>query len=120
MSTVRQSMRLAKKRATVNSGDRRQSKLIANQQEKEIEQHRSQRSYSRRRTTVKKEEKKEHVDDETIDKSDSIVIINRAPVLTLWSALVAKKLYGIRWENALTIGRRLAGLLAQSNSHRIK
>ena len=39
--------------------------------------------------------------------------VNRAPVLTLWAAVVAKRL-GYKWNEALTLGRALAGLNAQS------
>jgi hypothetical protein len=39
--------------------------------------------------------------------------INRAPVLTLWAAIVAKRL-GFDWDEALTLGRAVAGLNAYS------
>ncbi len=39
--------------------------------------------------------------------------INRAPVLTLWAAVVATCL-GFDWEEALTLGRAVAGLNAYS------
>src|SRR5512135_895267 len=42
-----------------------------------------------------------------------IVKINRAPVLTLWAAVVAERL-GFDHEAALTLGKALAGLNAQS------
>jgi hypothetical protein len=41
------------------------------------------------------------------------VIINRAPVLTLWGAVVSEAL-GYEWETALTLGKGVAGLNAQS------
>ncbi len=41
------------------------------------------------------------------------ILINRAPVLTLWAAVVAERL-GFRWDEALTLGRALAGLNAYS------
>jgi hypothetical protein len=37
--------------------------------------------------------------------------INRAPVLTLWAAVVAERL-GFQWDEALTLGRAVAGLNA--------
>ncbi len=40
------------------------------------------------------------------------ISINRAPVLTLWAAVVAERL-GFEWEEALTLGRAVAGLNAQ-------
>jgi len=40
--------------------------------------------------------------------------INRAPVLTLWAAVVAKRL-GFKWNEALTLGRAVAGLNAYPN-----
>ena len=43
----------------------------------------------------------------------SIVKINRAPVLTLWATVVAERL-GYEPETALTLGKCLAGLNAQS------
>ena len=39
--------------------------------------------------------------------------INRAPVLTLWAAIVPTRL-GFDWEEALTLGRAVAGLNAYS------
>jgi hypothetical protein len=41
------------------------------------------------------------------------ISINRAPVLTLWAAIVAERL-GFRREEALTLGRAVAGLNAYS------
>jgi hypothetical protein len=41
------------------------------------------------------------------------VTVNRAPVLTLWAAVVAARL-GQSWPTALTLGKALAGLNAQS------
>ncbi|MGC9317411.1 MAG: hypothetical protein ACP5KN_05160 [Armatimonadota bacterium] len=45
--------------------------------------------------------------------ADSVVTINRAPVLTLWGAVVAERL-GWDWDCALTLGKAMAGLNAQS------
>ena len=45
--------------------------------------------------------------------SGTTVMINRAPVLTLWAAVVAERL-GYEHAAALTIGKCLAGLNAQS------
>jgi hypothetical protein len=42
-----------------------------------------------------------------------VIKINRAPVLTLWAAIVAERL-GYDEETALTLGKALAGLNAQS------
>ncbi len=42
-----------------------------------------------------------------------VIKINRAPVLTLWAAVVAKRL-GFDWQEALTLGRAVAGLNAYS------
>ncbi|HVO14848.1 MAG TPA: hypothetical protein VMV26_06525 [Alphaproteobacteria bacterium] len=39
------------------------------------------------------------------------VTVNRAPVLTLWAAVVARRL-GFDWDEALTLGRAVAGLNA--------
>src|SRR5436309_7418445 len=44
--------------------------------------------------------------------------INRAPVLTLWAAVVAERL-GFDRDEALTLGRAVAGLNAQSKGRRI-
>jgi hypothetical protein len=43
----------------------------------------------------------------------SVIEINRAPVLTLWAAVVAERL-GFRRAEALTLGRAVAGLNAYS------
>src|SRR5262245_45365983 len=46
------------------------------------------------------------------------VRINRAPVLTLWAAVVAERL-GYDREEALTLGKAVAGLNAQSKGRRL-
>lgn len=46
------------------------------------------------------------------------VPVNRAPVLTLWAAVVAERL-GFSREAALTLGRAVAGLNAQSKGLRL-
>ena len=46
------------------------------------------------------------------------ISINRAPVLTLWAAVVAERL-GFHREEALTLGKALAGLNAQSKGRRL-
>jgi hypothetical protein len=45
--------------------------------------------------------------------SEDKVVINRAPVLTLWAAVVAEQL-GYEHDTALTLGKCVAGLNAQS------
>ncbi|MEO5617236.1 MAG: hypothetical protein ABIS67_05665 [Candidatus Eisenbacteria bacterium] len=46
------------------------------------------------------------------------IAINRAPVLTLWAAVVAERL-GFDRDEALTIGRAVAGLNAQAKGQRL-
>ncbi|MBM3483736.1 MAG: hypothetical protein FJX66_10595 [Alphaproteobacteria bacterium] len=46
------------------------------------------------------------------------ITINRAPVLTLWAAVVAERL-GFEWHEALTLGRAVAGLTAHSKGERL-
>ncbi|HEX7976090.1 MAG TPA: hypothetical protein VF498_16905 [Anaerolineales bacterium] len=46
------------------------------------------------------------------------VKINRAPVLTLWAAVVAERL-GFDSQEALTLGKAVAGLNAQSKGQRL-
>jgi polygalacturonase len=46
-----------------------------------------------------------------------IISINRASVLTLWAAVVARRL-GFNKEEALTLGRAVAGLNAQAKGRR--
>src|SRR5271157_185891 len=48
----------------------------------------------------------------------NVVTINRAPVLTLWAAVVAERL-GFAWDEALTLGRAVAGLNAHAKGVRI-
>jgi hypothetical protein len=50
--------------------------------------------------------------------ADNKIKINRAPVLTLWAAVVAERL-GYERETALTLGRAVAGLNAQSKGRRL-
>jgi len=52
-----------------------------------------------------------------VPKSKSISI-NRAPVLTLWAVVVARRL-GFRKAEALTLGKAVAGLNAQSEGRRL-
>jgi hypothetical protein len=47
-----------------------------------------------------------------------VVSINRAPVLTLWAAVVAERL-GFRSAEALTLGKAVAGLNAQAKGRRL-
>jgi hypothetical protein len=46
------------------------------------------------------------------------ILINRAPVLTLWSAVVAERL-GFDRKEALSLGKAVAGLTAQSKGRRL-
>jgi hypothetical protein len=46
------------------------------------------------------------------------VQVNRAPVLTLWASVVARRL-GYKQDEALTLGRAVAGLNAQSKGRRL-
>ena len=46
------------------------------------------------------------------------IAVNRAPVLTLWAAVVAER-GGYDWQEALTLGKSLAGLNAQSKGRRL-
>ena len=46
------------------------------------------------------------------------ISINRAPVLTLWAAIVARRL-GFNKKEALTLGKAVAGLNAQSKGRRL-
>ena len=50
--------------------------------------------------------------------SRRVVMVNRAPVLTLWAAVVAERL-GFDRDAALTLGKGLAGLNAQSKGRRL-
>ena len=50
--------------------------------------------------------------------SPNAILVNRAPVLTLWAAIVAERL-GYEWPTALTLGKALAGLNAQSKGRRL-
>ena len=47
------------------------------------------------------------------DGKRSWMMVNRAPVLTLWAAVVAETL-GFEHDEALTLGRAVAGLNAYS------
>ena len=46
------------------------------------------------------------------------VSVNRAPVLTLWAAVVAARL-GFDWPAALSLGKAMAGLTAQTKGRRL-
>ena len=49
----------------------------------------------------------------TSTTATNTISINRAPVLTLWAAVVAKRL-GFDHDEALTLGKAVAGLNAQA------
>ncbi len=46
------------------------------------------------------------------------ILINRAPVLTLWATTVGERL-GFDQDEALSLGRAVAGLTAQSKGQRL-
>src|SRR5208337_104581 len=46
------------------------------------------------------------------------ILINRAPVLTLWATTVAERL-GFNHDEALSLGKAVAGLTAQSKGRRL-
>jgi hypothetical protein len=46
------------------------------------------------------------------------ILINRAPVLTLWAFVVAERL-GFKHDEALSLGKAVAGLTAQSKGQRL-
>jgi hypothetical protein len=50
--------------------------------------------------------------------ADNVVSVNRAPVLTLWAAVVAEA-QGYDREAALTLGKAVAGLNAQAKGRRL-
>lgn len=50
--------------------------------------------------------------------TSSTIQVNRAPVLTLWATIVAERL-GHPSETALTLGKAIAGLMAQSKGRRL-
>jgi hypothetical protein len=49
---------------------------------------------------------------------DRVVSVNRAPVLTLWTAVISKRL-GLDEDEALTVGRALSGLTAHAKGVRL-
>ena len=50
--------------------------------------------------------------------AETKIAINRAPVLTLWAAVVAERL-GFEREEAVSLGKAVAGLTAQSKGRRL-
>jgi len=46
------------------------------------------------------------------------ILVNRAPVLTLWATVVAERL-GFKHDEALSLGKAVAGLTAQSKGRRL-
>ena len=65
------------------------------------------------RSPLKKTEKQEERDSQPLKEGLKSVKINRAPVLTLWSAIVAER-EGYSFEEGLTFGRWISGTLAQT------
>ena len=64
-----------------------------------------------RRTSPKKEQKQ--TPKRKAEGPTSSILINRAPVLTLWAAVIAER-EGYTFEEGLTLGRWISGVLAQS------
>ena len=52
------------------------------------------------------------------ERKRRVVEVNRAPVMTLWAAVVARRL-GYDRDAALTLGRAVAGMNAQSKARRL-
>lgn len=50
--------------------------------------------------------------------ADNRIAVNRAPVLTLWAAVVAARM-GYDWEAAVRFGRAVAGPNAQAKGRRL-
>ena len=50
--------------------------------------------------------------------SGNKLLVNRAPVLTLWASVVAERL-GFKHDEALSLGKAVAGLTAQSKGQRL-
>jgi hypothetical protein len=50
--------------------------------------------------------------------NERMILINRAPVLTLWAAVVTERL-GFDHDEALSLGKAVAGLTAQSKGRRL-
>src|SRR6202051_1205114 len=55
---------------------------------------------------------------ESFRMTEHKILINRAPVLTLWATTVAERL-GFDHDEALSLGRAVAGLNAQSKGRRL-
>jgi len=55
---------------------------------------------------------------DTVDMTSKTISINRAPVLTLWAAVVAQRI-GFAEDEALTLGKAVAGLNAQAKGRRL-
>src|SRR4029450_6564621 len=53
-----------------------------------------------------------------MNMASTTISINRAPVLTLWAAVVAERL-GFDEDEALTLGKAVAGLNAQAKGRRL-
>jgi hypothetical protein len=55
---------------------------------------------------------------DTVSMTQKTISINRAPVLTLWAAVVAERL-GFDEDESLTLGKAVAGLNAQTKGRRL-
>jgi hypothetical protein len=53
-----------------------------------------------------------------MSKKAKVITINRAPVLTLWAAIVAQRM-GFQRREALSLGKAVAGLNAQAKGRRL-
>lgn len=53
-----------------------------------------------------------------LKRPENIISVNRAPVLTLWADVVAERL-GFDHDQALTLGKGVAGLNAQAKGRRL-
>lgn len=52
-----------------------------------------------------------------MQENKATISINRAPVLTLWTAVVAER-FGYTWDEGLSLGRAIAGTYAQAEDYK--
>ena len=69
---------------------------------------------AKRRKTIPIVLPKEEEEEKDPTKKNKTILVNRSPVLVLWTTIVAERLFGLSWEEALTIGNALAAQVSKA------
>jgi DNA mismatch repair ATPase MutL len=108
-----------KKKMKKSRSKKSESKAQKPVQTESKDEHKQTKPSVEKKSKTKAEKKSKKTKTERKDSKDrGKIVINRAPVLTLWVAVVANRL-GHDWKTALTMGKLIAGWFAQAKGRSI-